>query len=78
MFVCLFVFNVPPKAKVMGPLGGDWDHGLKPNPTDRRSRESAPGLQNEWFIHITVAPPDGSGWTDALIKAGLAKSHSNN
>ena len=47
-----FVFNIPPKAKEMGP-----------NLTDSSDRFEELGVktfvQGEWFIHFTTAAPQG-------------------
>ena len=54
--VVVFVFKVPPTAKVIWRLG----HGLKSHPTDlwRPGIEPAtPGLQGKLFIHYTTAAP---------------------
>ena len=56
--VVVFVFNIPPTAKVIWRRG----HGLKSHPTDLSSpgiEPATPGLQGKLFIHYTTAAPTG-------------------
>ena len=59
MCVSVFVFNVPPTAKVIWRQG----HGLKFHQTDWKEMEPVTsGLEGEWFIHYTTTAPSKAGY----------------
>ena len=55
--VAVFVFNIPPTAKVI------WRRGHSLVSSDRREKPGIepgnPGLQGKWFIHYTTVAPQG-------------------
>ena len=51
--VRMFVFKVPPTAKVI------WRRGYSLVSFDRRIKPLNPGLQGEWFIYYTTTTPTG-------------------
>ena len=69
----MFVFNVPPTAKVIWIRG----LGLKSHRTDWLNRESnlAPGLQGKRFNdYTTAAPQNDTGW-NLCFKLGIFQSN---